>query len=49
MLIYLLPEEITVDSGPNGNEHFLNCGIDGSGWQPPHVTVDQRMYHQGIN
>lgn len=34
-------KDITVSSGPNGNEHFLNCGIDGKGWQPPRVTVGQ--------
>jgi len=32
---------ITATSGPNGAQSWLNCGVDGSGWQPPPVTVDQ--------
>lgn len=26
---------------PNGPEWWLNCNIDGSGWNPPHVTINQ--------
>ncbi|WWC86666.1 uncharacterized protein L201_001543 [Kwoniella dendrophila CBS 6074] len=26
---------------PNGVEGWLNCGVDGSGWNPPMVTADQ--------
>jgi hypothetical protein len=26
-------------SGPNGNIHWLTCGIDGKGWTPPTITV----------
>ncbi|WVQ79815.1 hypothetical protein IAT38_001915 [Cryptococcus sp. DSM 104549] len=28
-------------NSPNGAESWLNCGLDGSGWTPPMVTVDQ--------
>ena len=35
-------EDSTKDSGPNGNITFINCGIDGNGWDPANVTVDQR-------
>jgi hypothetical protein len=31
--------DITHTSGPMGSENWLNCGIDGSGWNPPHVQV----------
>ncbi|GJJ06341.1 hypothetical protein Clacol_000532 [Clathrus columnatus] len=34
-------KEITISSGPNGAESWLNCGVDGSGWNPPEVSVDQ--------
>jgi len=30
---------ITPSSGPNGNIDWLNCGINGKGWNPPYVTV----------
>lgn len=26
---------------PNGSEDWLNCGLDGAGWTPPTVTVDE--------
>lgn len=26
---------------PNGSEDWLNCGLDGAGWTPPMVTVDE--------
>jgi soluble lytic murein transglycosylase-like protein len=29
------------DQEPNGSEDWLNCGINGGGWNPPHVTIDQ--------
>ncbi|WWC68198.1 uncharacterized protein I206_102121 [Kwoniella pini CBS 10737] len=29
------------DNAPNGVEGWLNCGVDGSGWNPPMVTADQ--------
>ncbi|KZT52570.1 glycoside hydrolase family 23 protein, partial [Calocera cornea HHB12733] len=33
------------DSGhANGQEWYLNCGMDGSGWAPPFVTLDQLAY-----
>ncbi|OCF33812.1 hypothetical protein I316_04524 [Kwoniella heveanensis BCC8398] len=28
-------------NSPNGAEGWLNCGLDGAGWNPPMVTVDQ--------
>jgi hypothetical protein len=31
-------------SGPNGDENWLNCGVDGSGWVPPPVTLDNLVY-----
>jgi hypothetical protein len=31
----------TKTSGPNGSIEFLNCGIDGGGWNPPHISIDQ--------
>jgi hypothetical protein len=30
--------------GPNGDENWLNCGVDGSGWVPPPVTLDNLIY-----
>ncbi|XP_006460830.1 hypothetical protein AGABI2DRAFT_204083 [Agaricus bisporus var. bisporus H97] len=30
----------TKDNGPNGSIGFLNCGVDGSGWNPPPVHID---------
>jgi len=30
---------ITATDGPNGKLDWLNCGVDGSGWKPPKVTV----------
>ncbi|PSR98913.1 hypothetical protein PHLCEN_2v4233 [Hermanssonia centrifuga] len=32
--------DLTAQTGPNGAEWFFNCGIDGAGWNPPHMTVD---------
>jgi hypothetical protein len=26
---------------PNGAQWWLNCGIDNSGWNPPHVSIEQ--------
>ncbi|KAI5450687.1 hypothetical protein NCC49_002698 [Naganishia albida] len=26
---------------PNGSEDWINCNMKGSGWTPPHVTVEQ--------
>lgn len=26
---------------PNGSEDWINCNMKGSGWNPPHVTVEQ--------
>jgi hypothetical protein len=37
-------ERVTADSGPNGSEDWLNCGINDGGWRPPNVKVDDRMY-----
>jgi hypothetical protein len=31
-------------SGPNGDENWLNCGVDGDGWVPPPVTLDNLIY-----
>jgi hypothetical protein len=31
-------------SGPNGDENWLNCGVDGAGWVPPPVTLDNLIY-----
>ncbi|KAH8093911.1 lysozyme-like protein [Cristinia sonorae] len=28
----------SAQSGPNGNLDWLNCGVDGGGWNPPHIT-----------
>ncbi|KAJ7594024.1 glycoside hydrolase family 23 protein [Mycena floridula] len=30
----------TATSGPNGSLGWLNCGIDGSGWKPPYISVN---------
>ncbi|KAG9073894.1 hypothetical protein FS749_014589, partial [Ceratobasidium sp. UAMH 11750] len=27
------------DAGPNGSEGWLNCGIEGGGWNPPFIQV----------
>ena len=34
------PSNATPDS-PNGAEGWLNCGLDGSGWTPPAVQINQ--------
>jgi hypothetical protein len=31
-------------SGPNGSENWLNCGVDGDGWVPPPVTLQNIVY-----
>jgi hypothetical protein len=31
-------------NGPNGEESWLNCGVDGSGWSPPQVTPSDLVY-----
>lgn len=33
-------EQVTATAGPNGSIDFLNCGINGAGWNPPYVTID---------
>ncbi|KAI0695455.1 glycoside hydrolase family 23 protein, partial [Cytidiella melzeri] len=33
-------ESITETTGPNGSEDWLNCGITGSGWNPPNVHIN---------
>ncbi|KAJ7906611.1 glycoside hydrolase family 23 protein [Mycena leptocephala] len=30
-------------SGPNGEIDWLNCGLTGAGWTPPHITVDDMI------
>jgi hypothetical protein len=35
-----LQDDVTSISGPNGNIHWLNCGVDGAGWNPPRLTVN---------
>lgn len=32
------------DSGPNGNINYLNCGIDGGGWNPPNINMGNVVY-----
>jgi hypothetical protein len=35
----------TQTGGPNGDENWLNCGVDGDGgWVPPPVTLDNLIY-----
>lgn len=32
-------------SGPNGDQNWLNCGVDSDqGWQPPNVTLSNMVY-----
>jgi hypothetical protein len=31
-------------SGPNGDENWINCGVDGAGWVPPPITFDNLIY-----
>lgn len=33
-------EQVTATAGPNGSINFLNCGLDGAGWNPPYITVN---------
>lgn len=33
-------EKLTATTGPNGSEEWFNCGIGGSGWTPPTLTLD---------
>lgn len=32
-------EDITPTTGPNGALWYFNCGIEGSGWNPPPMTI----------
>jgi len=32
------------DDAPNGSEDWLNCGLNGGGWTPPHLTLDKLIY-----
>ncbi|CAL1707375.1 unnamed protein product [Somion occarium] len=32
-------DKITATSGPNGQIDWLNCGLNGGGWNPPQVSV----------
>ncbi|OBZ68247.1 hypothetical protein A0H81_11757 [Grifola frondosa] len=32
-------KDISPTSGPNGAQYWLNCGVDGGGWNPPYVKV----------
>ena len=36
-----LLEKLTATTGPNGSEDWFNCGIEGAGWTPPNLTIDQ--------
>ncbi|KZV82589.1 lysozyme-like protein [Exidia glandulosa HHB12029] len=36
--------ETTQTGGPNGDEDWLNCGLESGGWSPPPLTVDQIVY-----
>jgi len=31
----------TQTSGPNGQENWMNCGLNGAGWSPPNITIPQ--------
>ncbi|KAI0032231.1 glycoside hydrolase family 23 protein, partial [Vararia minispora EC-137] len=35
---------ISAAGGPNGSQKYLNCGIDGSGWNPPYVGINDLVY-----
>jgi hypothetical protein len=37
-------ENPTATGGPNGDENWLNCGVDGDGWVPPPVTFNNLIY-----
>ena len=32
-------EQVTKTTGPNGSIDWLNCGLEGDGWNPPYVHV----------
>jgi len=32
--------KVTKTTGPNGSIDWLNCGIEGGGWKPPNVQID---------
>lgn len=32
------------NDAPNGSEDWLNCGLSGDGWNPPHLTLDKLIY-----
>jgi len=34
-------EEITKLTGPNGSMDWFNCGLDGAGWTPPSLKMDE--------
>ncbi|KAF8332080.1 lysozyme-like domain-containing protein [Cantharellus anzutake] len=37
-------KQTTSTNGPNGQESWLNCGIDASGWTPPSATPSDLIY-----
>ncbi|KAG6866725.1 hypothetical protein C0991_011384 [Blastosporella zonata] len=41
MLNASFTEQVTRTTGPNGSIDWLNCGLTGSGWNPPYVTVNE--------
>ncbi|KAF3407134.1 hypothetical protein DPV78_001761 [Talaromyces pinophilus] len=41
-------EQVTPGGGPNGSEDWLNTGIDGDGWNPPFMALDD-IIHVDLN
>lgn len=39
-------EDVTKTAGPNGAMDWLNCGLDGNGWTPPDVKLEDVLVMQ---
>ncbi|KFY25827.1 hypothetical protein V493_04427 [Pseudogymnoascus sp. VKM F-4281 (FW-2241)] len=37
-------EEVTPGAGPNGSEDWLNTGLTGNGWEPPHLALEDVIH-----
>lgn len=39
---------ITLSSGPNGSQDWLDCGLETTGWKPQLITLDDLIYHHDL-
>ncbi|KAG6898181.1 hypothetical protein C0992_004168 [Termitomyces sp. T32_za158] len=40
----LVTVQTTRTTGPNGSIDWLNCGLNGGGWNPPYVQIDDLVF-----